>query len=127
MYGFSTGLTSIASPYACIDQLPVVAPTAARQVDAEALSADMEASSLPRRGKGPPAGHVRVLGRVGGDREAVRVRRPASGGRADRGAAVDRGGVVGRHGGVGVTAIGGDRNHAADRKARRVKRAKDRD
>ena len=46
MYGFSTGLTSIASPYACIDQR--VVPPTKRQLNAEVLSAAIDASSLPR-------------------------------------------------------------------------------
>ena len=46
MYGFSTRLTSIASPKACIDQREV--PPTKRQLKAEVLSAAIEASSLPR-------------------------------------------------------------------------------
>jgi hypothetical protein len=45
-YGFSTGLTSIASPRACIDQREV--PETKRQLKPEVLSAAIEASSSPR-------------------------------------------------------------------------------
>jgi hypothetical protein len=41
-------LTSRARPYACIDQLPVAEPTAARQLKADVLSAAIEAPSSPR-------------------------------------------------------------------------------
>ena len=46
-YGFSTSLTSIAVPYACADQRTGPAATAARQLNADVLSAAADRSSLP--------------------------------------------------------------------------------
>src|SRR4029079_17437022 len=45
-YGFSTGLTSIAWPYACTDQRRGPGPTAYRQLKAAVLSAASGRSSL---------------------------------------------------------------------------------
>ena len=47
MYGFSTVLMSIASPYACIDQCFGPGATAKRQLNDEVLSAAVERESLP--------------------------------------------------------------------------------
>ena len=46
-YGFSTVFTSIASPYACTDQRGGPGATASRQLNAEVLSAAIDAGSLP--------------------------------------------------------------------------------
>ena len=46
-YGFSTGFTSIASPYACADHCAGPDATASRQLNAEVLSASIDAGSLP--------------------------------------------------------------------------------
>ena len=47
MYGFSTVSTSIASPYACIDQCFAPGATAKRQLNDDVLSAAVERESLP--------------------------------------------------------------------------------
>jgi hypothetical protein len=47
VYGFSTSFTSIASPKACIDHDFAPEVTAARQLNADVLSAAAERSSLP--------------------------------------------------------------------------------
>src|SRR5262245_49001904 len=59
-YGFSTGLTSTARPYACADQPPVAEPTARRQLNADVLSAAIDTSSLPRNAE---TGAMRRIGK----------------------------------------------------------------